>query len=114
MRRTEGGDAGPRAPAGAMGGATSGEDAGTAWSPGAAARGTQGTFTTRGASPGLLQHSSSAALNPGGVAQQSWSPAKRAGSAQGQTPISAARRAIRATAAVSARPRRLIVDATLA
>jgi hypothetical protein len=75
---------------------------------------TQGTPTTRGASPGLLQQSKTAARNPGRVAQQSWTSAERGGSAHGHAPISAARRAIRATAAVSPCPRCLIVDATIA
>jgi hypothetical protein len=68
----------------------------------------------RGASPGLLlQQCSTAALNPGGVAQQSWASAERAGSAQGQPPISAVSRAMMAT--VAADPcSRLIIDATLA
>lgn len=83
-------EAGRKAPATTTGGAASGEGSGTAVSPAVDGEWTQGTVTTRGASPGLLQQST-AARSPGGVAQQSWSSAERAGSAQGQTPITAAR-----------------------
>ncbi len=113
MRRTGEGNQTPwRAPARAAGEATSGAGTATAVTPGVGATWTQGTPTTRGASPGLLQQSKTAARNPGDVAQQSWTSAERGGSAQGHAPISAARRAIRATAAVSPCPRCLIVDAT--